>query len=344
MLKIEKKRWPELFGRLAATGELYVPMRQDNKTDFALWQPESEVDIQATITAKSIKNIFFPQIENLLDFERQGQKLSVAQRALPEQKTIAFGVRACDIASFNLLDKVFLQEPVDRFYQARRANCTLIGLACSEPEETCFCRTFGIDPTVPAADITTWLVGDDLFWQAETAKGRELTKTIQDLLTDVEDGEKVVAAQQEDVKALMDKMPLAGFALSAEKCQEQEAIFESEIWGQLSKTCLGCGTCTYVCPTCHCYDIRDYEVNDKVERYRCWDSCMFSDFTNMAGGNPRTTRLERFRQRYMHKLVYFPANNEGAYACVGCGRCLQKCPVSLNIVKVAKSLGVTEDV
>lgn len=344
MLKINKKHWPELFARIAAAGELYVPVPQDNKTDFTLWQPETAVDVQTTLTAKSLKNIFFPQIENLLDFERQGQKLSVAQRALPEQKTIAFGVRACDLASFNLLDKVFLKEPVDHFYQARRANCTLIGLACSEPEETCFCRTFGIDPTAPAADITTWLVGDDLFWQAQTPKGEALTTTIQTLLTEAENGEQIVAAQQEEVKTLLDKMPLAAFALSDEKCQEQEAIFASPIWGQLSQTCLGCGTCTYVCPTCHCYDIRDYEVNDKVERYRCWDSCMFTDFTNMAGGNPRTTRLERFRQRYMHKLVYFPANNEGAYACVGCGRCLQKCPVSLNIVKVAKALEVTEHV
>ena len=344
MLKIAKKHWPELFARLAAAGKLYTPVRADNKTDFALWQEGTEVDLKSTLTAKSLKNIFFPQIENLLDFERKGQKLSVEQRQLPEERTIAFGVRACDLASFNLLDKVFLKEPVDHYYEARRANCTLIGLACSEPEETCFCRTFGIEPTKSVADITTWLVGDDLFWQAETTKGAELTFAITDLLTEAEDGDKIVAAQQAQVDALMDKMPLANFTLSAEECSKQAEIFESDVWGELSQTCLGCGTCTYVCPTCHCYDIRDYEVNDKVERYRCWDSCMFSDFTNMAGGNPRTTRLARFRQRYMHKLVYFPANNEGTYACVGCGRCLQKCPVSLNIVKVAKALGVTKNV
>ena len=344
MLKITKKHWPELFARLAAAGKLYTPVRADNKTDFALWQEGTEVDLKSALTAKSLKNIFFPQIENLLDFERQGQKLSLEQRPLPEEKTVAFGVRACDLASFNLLDKVFLQEPVDHYYAARRANCTLIGLACSEPEETCFCRTFGIDPTKPAADITTWLVGDDLFWQAESAQGAELTVAIADLLSEAEEGYEIVAAQQAQAVELLNKMPLAGFALSDEEASKQTEIFEAQVWEELSKTCLGCGTCTYVCPTCHCYDIRDYEVKDKVERYRCWDSCMFSDFTNMAGGNPRTTRLARFRQRYMHKLVYFPANNEGAYACVGCGRCLQKCPVSLNIVKVAKALGVTKNV
>ena len=344
MLKIAKKHWPELFARLAAAAKLYTPVRADNKTDFALWQEGTEVDLKSTLTAKSLKNIFFPQIENLLDFARQGQKLSLEQRPLPEERTVAFGVRACDLASFNLLDKVFLQEPADHYYAARRANCTLIGLACSEPEETCFCRTFGIDPAKPAADITAWLVADDLFWQAESAKGAELTVAIKDLFTEAADGTELIAEQQAQVQALLAKMPLAGFALSDEECSKQAEIFETQVWEELSKTCLGCGTCTYVCPTCHCYDIRDYAVKDKVERYRCWDSCMFSDFTNMAGGNPRTTRLARFRQRYMHKLVYFPANNEGAYACVGCGRCLQKCPVSLNIVKVAKALGVTKNV
>ena len=59
----------------------------------------------------------------------------------------------------------------------------------------------------------------------------------------------------------------------------------------------------------------------------------------MAHGNPGPTQLERFRQRFMHKLVYFPSNNDGEYGCVGCGRCLSKCPISMNIVKVSKTLG-----
>ena len=47
--------------------------------------------------------------------------------------------------------------------------------------------------------------------------------------------------------------------------------------------------------------------------------------------------MQRFRQRFMHKLVYFPANNNGMYSCVGCGRCVEKCPSALNIVKVIKA-------
>ena len=107
----------------------------------------------------------------------------------------------------------------------------------------------------------------------------------------------------------------------------------------MSEACLGCGTCTFVCPTCQCFDIRDFKTNEGVVRYRCWDSCMYSDFTLMAHGNSRTTQMQRFRQRFMHKLVYYPSQNEGLYSCVGCGRCVNKCPQRLNIVKVIKTLG-----
>ena len=114
--------------------------------------------------------------------------------------------------------------------------------------------------------------------------------------------------------------------------------FNSPKWAELSESCLGCGTCTFVCPTCQCYDIRDFDTGHGIKRFRCWDSCMYSDFTKMAHGNPRLTQKERFRQRFMHKLVYFPENNNGEFGCVGCGRCLVSCPISMNIVKVMKKL------
>lgn len=342
MLKINKAKWPELFAALSAQGTLYLPAEADGKVDFTVWQDGTEVDLQATQTAKSIKNIFFPQIENLLDFKTDGLKLSVEQRMLPEAATIAFGVRGCDVRSFEVLDKVFLKDPVDTFYKARRENCTIVSLACSAPDETCFCGTFAIDATNPGGDVTTWLVGDDLFWQANTDKGSELTEKIKSLLVEGDAAE--VAVQQKATKEIMAKMPLADFKIAAKIPAEQEKVFNSTVWQELSGTCLSCCACTYVCPTCHCYDVRDFEVDDKVERFRCWDSCMCKDFTKMAAVNPRVSRLERFRQRYMHKLVYFPENNEGTFACVGCGRCLQKCPVNLNIVKVAKALEVAKDV
>ena len=120
-------------------------------------------------------------------------------------------------------------------------------------------------------------------------------------------------------------------------------LFASSDWQSLSEACLGCGTCTFVCPTCQCFDIREFKTRQGVVRFRCWDSCMYSDFTQMAAANPRTTQMQRFRQRFMHKLVYYPSQYGGIYSCVGCGRCVNKCPQHLNIVKVIKKLGGNND-
>jgi sulfhydrogenase subunit beta (sulfur reductase) len=155
----------------------------------------------------------------------------------------------------------------------------------------------------------------------------------------LEEGEEsAVAAAQERTRSILNRLPLR--ELTTEGFGREEAmleLFHRPEWDQLSESCLGCGACTFACPTCQCYDIKDYDTGHGVKRYRCWDSCMYSDFTMMAHGNNRTSQLQRFRQRFMHKLVYFPANNNGMYSCVGCGRCVEKCPSSLNIVKVIKA-------
>ncbi|MEG0969665.1 MAG: 4Fe-4S dicluster domain-containing protein [Acidaminococcaceae bacterium] len=343
MLKITQEQLPKLWALLAQQGELYVPTTVTTGTvDFARYEKGMTVDVTTTLTAKSLKDLFFPQVENIVDFTTAGQKIAVLEHPLQTMPTIAFGVRACDVRSFAILDRVFLQAPVDAFYEARRRACTIIGLACSEPEETCFCQSFGIDPTQPESDVVTWLVAGDLYWQAQTAKGEALTVYVKELAEVVE--EEQVALQRERTRAVLAQLPLADFTVATKIPRNEERVFASAVWERLSGTCLSCCTCTYVCPTCHCYDIRDYENENKVERFRCWDSCMCADFTKMAHGNPRKSKLERFRQRYMHKLVYFPANNDEVYACVGCGRCLSKCPVNLNIVKVAKALEASDDV
>ena len=218
-----------------------------------------------------------------------------------------------------------------------REACTIVTLACSKPEESCFCNAFGIDATAPTGDVTTWLDENYLYWQANTQKGETLTEKIADLAE--QGGEDAVQAQQTATKAVMEQLPFANLDLSRFKSENLNELFEDSAWEEMSEACLGCGTCTFVCPTCQCFDIRDFKTNEGVIRYRCWDSCMYSDFTLMAHGNSRTTQMQRFRQRFMHKLVYYPSQNDGLYSCVGCGRCVNKCPQRLNIVKVIKTLG-----
>ena len=339
MYKIKREDLPALFQKIAADQELYLPVRTADQTNFGVWREEAEVDLDTLKTVKSPKDVFFPQSETLYTCYREGKKLSVEPETLKEQDFVVFGMKACDIKGVEVLDRVFLSDPIDTFYAARRDHGTIVALACHEPEETCFCKVFGVDAAHPAADVAAWMVEDTLYWKPETEKGQKLTEKLADILEKADDAgsETAVAEEEEKIRAIIEELPYTHLSLEGWNGDVLMEKFESPLWEELYKPCLACGTCTFVCPTCQCYDIKDYDTGHGVQRYRCWDSCMYSDFTMMAHGNNRTSQKERFRQRFMHKLVYFPANNDGMYSCVGCGRCVEKCPASLNIVKVIKA-------
>ena len=335
MYKIAKENLSALFRKIAENQELYVPVKTGNQVNFGAWSKEAEVDLDTLKTVKSPKDAFFPQSENLYTCVRDGKKLSVEPEALKEQDFVVFGMKACDVRGIEVLDKVFLADPVDSFYAARREHGTIVAMACKEPEETCFCNVFGIDCAEPSADVAVWMTEEELYWKSLTERGETLTGQVKELLSDTM--EEKVEEQKQSIRAIMEKLPNAQMSLEGWNGEALKEKFDSPLWEELYKPCLACGTCTFVCPTCQCYDIKDYDTGHGIKRYRCWDSCMYSDFTMMAHGNNRTSQMQRFRQRFMHKLVYFPANNDGMYSCVGCGRCLEKCPSSLNIVKVIKA-------
>ena len=336
MKKIAMASLNALFARIAADKKLYLPIEKAGKVDFYEWSEGEKVRLDALKTVKSAKDVFFPQVENLLKFRVEGKSIEINQAPLCEEDFVIFGVRGCDAKSFEILDRVFLVDPRDEFYASRRAHGIVVTLACGEPEESCFCTNFGVNPANPGGDVTAWIVGEEMFLQANTEKG-------ENLIAELDDADKKAAEdEQARISAIVKKLPLNGLNLEGFDGEHLMEKFNDPKWEDLSRACLGCGTCTFVCPTCQCYDIRDFDNGKSVTRYRCWDSCMYSDFTLMAAENSRHTQLQRYRQRFMHKLVYFPANNEGVYSCVGCGRCVEKCPQGLNIVRVIKALGVNE--
>ena len=335
MYKIAKENLSALFQIMSGERDIYAPVNNGGQVNFAAWTEGAEVDLDTLKSVKSPKDAFFPQSENLYTCYKDGKKITIQPEELVNRNFVVFGMKACDVKGVEVLDKVFLSEPVDTFYAARRAHGTIVALACHEPEETCFCKVFGIDCAEPVADVATWMVEGELYWKALTSKGEALTAAVASLLTETDDAK--VEAEKSAIRAIVGKLPYSNLSLEGWNGDVLTEKFDSPVWEELYKPCLACGTCTFVCPTCQCYDIKDYDTGHGVQRYRCWDSCMYSDFTMMAHGNNRTSQMQRFRQRFMHKLVYFPANNDGMYSCVGCGRCVEKCPASLNIVKVIKA-------
>ena len=342
MYKISNEKLPLLFAAIAENMDLYMPLEKNGQVNYGIWTKDDKAALDALNAVKSPKDVFFPQSETLYTCYKEGKKISIDPQKLCEEPFAVFGIRACDVKGIEVLDRVFLADPVDSYYQSRREHGILISRACHEPDTTCFCKAFGIDAAEPSGDVVTWSIGEELYWKPVTEKGTAFTESLKEFFADAD--EKTVEAEKDAIRAITEKLPYSNLSLDYFKNTPMQEIFDSPKWEELYKPCLACGTCTFVCPTCQCYDIRDYDTGKGIRRFRCWDSCMYSDFTLMAHGNPRTSQLERFRQRFMHKLVYFPANNDGAYSCVGCGRCVSKCPISMNIVKVIKALGVEENV
>lgn len=339
MKRLALSQLDALFSAIAEKQTLYIPSDDSSaQSRFTRWQPGIVLS-RSCNTVRSAKAFFFPQVENLMDFRVTGNQIELMETRNVAEDFAIFGVRACDVKSFEILDKVFLAEPTDTYYAQRRAHGCIISLACGKPEETCFCTAFGIDPADPKADITCWIADDALYWQENTQKGAALTETLP--MLEPCDAE-AIDSQKAAIHAIAEKLPFGKLNLSAFGAGKTQALFHHPAWKELSESCLGCGTCTFVCPTCQCYDIEEFNTGKVIKRFRCWDSCMYSDFTQMSAGQPRPTQMERFRQRFLHKLVYFPDNNAGTFGCVGCGRCLRKCPIHMNIVKVVKTIGEAE--
>jgi ferredoxin len=336
MKKISKAKIDELFKAISAKETLYIPV--DDSEGQAAFIPYAEgLKMSEDLnTVRSAKDLFFPQVESLVNFKMDGKHIEIIDAATEKKPFVIFGVRACDARSFDILDRVFYYaEPKDSFYIERRDKSTVVTLACNAPEETCFCGAFGIDPAEPAGDVSAWQDGESFFFKANTEKGEALLAglPLEDAADDAADKVK------EDIRKITAMLPLKDLDLSKFGPGKTQELFNDPAWATLSESCLGCGTCTFVCPTCQCFDIRDFDGGKEIRRYRCWDSCMYSDFTQMSAGQPRPTQKERFRQRFMHKLVYYPDMHEGLFSCVGCGRCLRKCPIHMNIVKVIKTIG-----
>ena len=278
-------------------------------------------------TDMSPKTWFFPMSEVILNIDQNAQTKVSAPEA-PEN-IILFTIRPCDARSVLALDALFLEKmPIDSQYARHRESVTLIGLSCPEMGDSCFCTVVGGAP-----DGTDGL--DVLLTEIEDGYA---VKIISDK------GKKLFAGLTFDEKEITLEKPKVNENLPVlRKSEEWQGLFNDLYWKKLSNSCISCRTCSFVCPACRCYDVRDELVSIKpdsrqIERLRAWDACTASGYRRIAGGhNPRDTQEKRLRNRFFCKFMYYP-QDFGPLGCVGCGRCIDACPAGINILEVIEDV------
>ena len=333
--KLDKKDFKPFLQSLMVEYDLFAPVQlAEGVAVFKKIDRPDEVDFSSSNTQKPAKEVFFPQSETMFRYEKTGKQHQVTSTEEVERKRVILGARPCDIQAVSLIDQVFSgKEYTDVYYVNKRKATTIIGMACDHPLSTCFCSSMKGGPFHrEGSDLFLIDLGEAFLVELLTEKGKTFQKNKflkEALAKDINSAKEV---EEKATPKTDGSLPVAGI----EKRLDQ--MLESPFWERVQEKCIGCRICTYLCPTCHCFDIVDEALTNKGQRVRNWDSCLSSLYSQETSGhNPRPTNRERTRQRIMHKFNYFPKNFD-QIACVGCGRCIIYCPVNFDIRQTIKEI------
>ena len=332
---IKKDTLAGIAKKMAGAFLVWAPVKKEDNVLFEPMGKDGEPFFAYLNSKNAPKNVFFPHTETLMKYTRTPKGMVFSSEVNQADQSVLFGVRPCDAHSFVLLDKLFDQEKYkDAYYIEKRKSTTVISLACVKPPyATCFCTSVDGEPvSADGADILLTDIGDDYLVECITEKGEKLSSYFGDVKADAAADTKKAEIAVKAKEAITSKIPAHEIKPILDK------NFDNSFWSTIHGKCLACGTCTYMCPTCHCFDISDEVKGSDGIRLRSWDSCMFPLFTKETSGhNPRTSQKERWRQRTMHKFKYY-VDMFGVISCVGCGRCVMSCPVNIDIRKVVEDI------
>lgn len=357
---LQYARLPEWLTALSRRGRLLVPREEGGSVVYRLYA-EGDGPMTPVDSTASPKAAILPASRELFRFEktrdpecperqelrlvpdtgggmvqeRKGEPTAAVSpaegRARDGEPTIVFGARPCGVGGFAVLDRIYQGEShPDPYYKAAREDTLFITIACDHPENTCFCHWVGGGPDDPTgSDILMTPVRDGYFLEAFSERGRGLMED--PMLREAEDKSEEAASVMARSRKILGEAPdISGAPESI------LAVFsDMGFWEDVSAKCLSCGACTYLCPTCYCFNITDESNGLSGKRLRSWDTCMSFQFCLEASGhNPRPTKAHRLRNRIGHKFSYYPKFHYGLIACRGCGRCIKSCPVSLDIREI----------
>lgn len=304
-----------------------------------------KLSLNYDITSNTLKGFFFPRRETVFNYE---QKTGGLTRIIPAKdgggkRVIFFGVRSCDIRAVYFQDQFFGRQPSDQLYKDRRDRSILISFACNRPpRRSCFCVRTKSGPFLDAGggfDLQFIELPRHYLIEVGSKKGLALVKKHSryfavsggdagHVTSDLNERSMKEFDRADDISSVRQKLESADLA---------------ELWKALGKRCTNCGGCEFICPTCFCFYQDDIKISEREgERIRTWDSCTFTGYSRMAGGNtPHEKNSDRIKRRFFCKL-YNGCQWFGVFGCTGCGRCSFVCPVNLDMESFISSLSKGE--
>jgi ferredoxin len=335
VIKIDKNKWDQGIEALKGSYNLFSPVKQKDDFEFKKLEKDEKPDLTGSNTRLSAKGLIYPQSQAMFTYtlDENDENHHILKPVEKENALRAvIGIRPCDADAFLLVKRNFdTPEYKDPYWIEAYEKTTFAGIACNKPCSTCFCTSAGSGPFCEGGlDVLISEKEGGFLLKPVTEKGEALVKAA--------GWDKGFDADEKEITALKEKAEakiVSSVKTDNLKNKASMDIYNAPFWEDVSFACINCGTCTFVCPTCWCFDIQDETHGTKGARIRNWDSCMFPLFTlHGSGHNPRGEKIHRVRQRFMHKLKYYVDKYGDGIQCVGCGRCVRSCPVNIDIRKV----------
>ncbi|TFG02279.1 MAG: hypothetical protein EU540_01830 [Promethearchaeota archaeon] len=325
---LQKDQIAKLYIELSEEYNIYAPVKEKGNIVFKKISNSDQIELDYLNSKIPPKEVLFPQMEVLFEYKLDGKDVEIIDRQDLDEKILLFGVRPCDAYSFELVGNFFKAHGnwEDEIYLKKKENTTIIGMGCNSPRTTCFCTSVGGHPfQKDYIDLFLTDLGDKYLVEGISDKGKEIMQKLSWLSdakeADVKKSEELAKQAEESFTTKFN------FDLVTKVLGEN---FENPVWEEISESCIGCGSCTFLCPTCTCFDVieENDKYNNRGRRIRIWDTCQSCLYTlETSGHNPRPDKIQRCRNRIMHKFSYYP-ENYNCLGCVGCGRCIQACPVN----------------